>query len=273
MQDSKVVQNNCKIGANGEKDWQHIQQYKAVKSFVLFHALTHFTYASETQPLDYAYNLWDCKKLRDGKHKNENFCKDEPEAMCKADKSFKNADTLAFVATGVYWEAQCEKEIDTEVGLSSTTENLDPFWNADEEDTNPSSDTDRGLTDEPDETLDSPEDAGGEPTPRGKRDAPTPEDEGGKPTRKGNGDKPAPSKKSAAKPPTPLLTPKTSPPPSTNYAAKRCSTKRCYAFKKTPRRASAPKWSTRTARPFPSVEPLIVTRMGIHVRRSYSGPA
>ncbi|KAL8850430.1 MAG: hypothetical protein Q9221_004662 [Calogaya cf. arnoldii] len=111
--------------------------------------MTHLKYATNSEgkdpkddkrAFDYAYARQPCRDLRDGKHHNELLCgKDHP---CDSKLSFRNADTLAFVAAGIYWEAQCGKEIDIEIGGLDALILEDPIWNDDE-----------GVGPEPDQRL------------------------------------------------------------------------------------------------------------------------
>lgn len=129
---------------------------------------------------DYAYGRPDCKKLRDGTHENAALCKYDPEGKCRPEKSFRNADTLAFVAAGVYWEAYCEKEIGREpadVTSETVEEDTDPIWNDDSVESPPNLEEGEGLTAESDETLVSPEAADPAPNPEApeiEADKPTP---------------------------------------------------------------------------------------------------
>ncbi|KAL8758247.1 MAG: hypothetical protein Q9184_003986 [Pyrenodesmia sp. 2 TL-2023] len=154
-EDSSVVKANCPKGAKGEKNWQQITSFKRIKckppaclpptiadhglAFTMLHEMTHLNYATNSdgvpasenkRSLDYAYDRPDCKSLRDGTRSNANLCKDFPNNVCPATKSFRNADTLAFVAAGIYWEEQCDKTIaiEPEAGV---TENNDPAFNDD----------------------------------------------------------------------------------------------------------------------------------------------
>ncbi|KAI4273032.1 MAG: hypothetical protein L6R38_006459 [Xanthoria sp. 2 TBL-2021] len=81
-QDSSIVASNCKKGAKGEKNWKIIEQFKGIKA------------------RDYAYDRSSCKKLRDGKQANTNLCSSYDKKICPAEKSFRNADSIAFVAAG-----------------------------------------------------------------------------------------------------------------------------------------------------------------------------
>ncbi|KAL8892713.1 MAG: hypothetical protein Q9215_000462 [Flavoplaca cf. flavocitrina] len=105
--------------------------------------------------------------------------------------------------------------------------------------TNPSSGTDEGLTDEPEETLGSPETADLAPT------AEPQENEGVNPA-----------------PPKEVSCPTSGGSPRTEYITDAINELRNKKDLCSP--AGAPEWSTRAARPFRSVEPLILWRRGIH---------
>ncbi|KAL8688510.1 MAG: hypothetical protein Q9218_005599 [Villophora microphyllina] len=133
-EDSSVVKANCPKGAKGEKNWQQISAFKGIKSFTALHEMTHLNYATASdkrrvniRARDYAYARPACKKLRDGTRVNQSLCK----GKCDAALSFRNADTLAFIAAGIYWESVCAKDIAIEP-TASITETLNPK----EDDTN-----------------------------------------------------------------------------------------------------------------------------------------
>ncbi|KAL8691548.1 MAG: hypothetical protein Q9218_003245 [Villophora microphyllina] len=138
-QDSSVVKTNCPKGAKAAGNWVNIDSFRAVKSFTLLHEFTHLNYATgsddvpeaqNNRSLDYAYERKGCKSLRDGKKQNIQLCKDYDKKICPAALSFRNADTLAFVAAGIYWEKQCDKTIDIEPA-PGTTELDSPIYNDD----------------------------------------------------------------------------------------------------------------------------------------------
>ncbi|KAI4207060.1 MAG: hypothetical protein LQ346_000778 [Caloplaca aetnensis] len=140
-EDSSVVKANCPKGAKGEKNWEQISFFKGIKSFTMIHEMTYLNYTTNrdgvpasmnNRSLDYAYGQPDCKSLRDGNRRNAEWYKEFTDNVCPATKSFRNADSLAFVASGIYWEGQCDKiiAIESEAGV---TENYDPALNDDQD--------------------------------------------------------------------------------------------------------------------------------------------
>ena len=68
-------------------------------AFTLMHEITHLDYATgdiNTRARDYAYNYLNCQRLAQGTYTNS----DLRGGVCNQDKSFTNADSLAFVAMG-----------------------------------------------------------------------------------------------------------------------------------------------------------------------------
>ncbi|KAL8989648.1 MAG: hypothetical protein Q9169_008315, partial [Polycauliona sp. 2 TL-2023] len=119
-EDSSVVASNCKPGAKGEKNWKIIEQFKGNKDS------EDLPPAESKQARDYAYDRSSCKKLRDGKQQNIDLCSSYDKKICPAEKSFRNADSIAFVAAGIYWEDKCGKTIDIEVESGDPDEVNDP---------------------------------------------------------------------------------------------------------------------------------------------------
>ncbi|KAL8759911.1 MAG: hypothetical protein Q9184_003471 [Pyrenodesmia sp. 2 TL-2023] len=152
-QDSSIVTSNCKPGAKGESNWKIIEQFKGIKgdlsiawgpyllitdvdiAFTILHESSHLKYATDSdnvppsksnQSHDYAYDRPACKKLRDGGYANLDLCASYPRNICPAQKSFRNADSIAFVAAGIYWEDKCGKTIDAEAQSGDPIEVTDP---------------------------------------------------------------------------------------------------------------------------------------------------
>ncbi|KAL8664976.1 MAG: hypothetical protein Q9168_007804 [Polycauliona sp. 1 TL-2023] len=161
QEDSKTIASNCKTGAKGEKNWRIIEQFKGSKAFTILHESSHLAYATDSDKLppsqtkrarDYAYDRSSCKKLRDGTQRNVDLCSSYDKKICPAEKSFRNADSIAFVAAeqlpkpnrasrltmcthqGIYWEKECGKTIHAEVQSGDPDEVEDPGSDTDNPD-------------------------------------------------------------------------------------------------------------------------------------------
>ncbi|KAL8707707.1 MAG: hypothetical protein Q9220_007287 [cf. Caloplaca sp. 1 TL-2023] len=119
---SSKVRADCKPSSSASSKWQYINQFKFTKSFTLFHEVTHLEYGTGSDSLsntaslrskDYAYGRQNCSSLKAGNYENAKFCPKNSNGryFCDPSTTFRNADSLTFVAAGIYWEAQCGKTI------------------------------------------------------------------------------------------------------------------------------------------------------------------
>ncbi|KAL8945690.1 MAG: hypothetical protein Q9222_007807, partial [Ikaeria aurantiellina] len=137
---SSKVRADCKASSSASSKWQVINQFKFTKckqgkrisgwvfadigypAFTLFHEATHLEYGTGSDSLpnaaslrskDYAYGRQNCSMLKAGTYENPTFCPKNSNGryLCDPSTTFRNADSLSFVAAGIYWENQCGKTI------------------------------------------------------------------------------------------------------------------------------------------------------------------
>ncbi|KAG8532436.1 uncharacterized protein KY384_002313 [Bacidia gigantensis] len=95
---SSVASDECQPDSDKTDDWFNIGKFKATKAD------------------DYAYGARDCSALVGGYHDSVRCGPDKnnpngPKGRCDPKLSFENADNLAFVVAGEYWNQRCNKVV------------------------------------------------------------------------------------------------------------------------------------------------------------------